>query len=102
MMSAAARQKVVIVQPTLETFHKRLDVVDVQELHEPRNTEDTIAAFITNPAKMEVSPDDFFALFLPDIGTSERSCFAVAPVPSGLWLLGADEFAVVDSPAIFT
>lgn len=100
-MSAAARQKVVIVQPTLETFYKWLNVVDMQELHEPRNTEDTIAAFITNPAKMEVSPDDFFALFLPDIGAPERSCFAVAPVPSGLWLFGADELTIVNSSAIF-
>jgi len=102
MMSAAARQKVVIIQPALETFDKRLDVVDVQELHEPWNTEDTIAALITNPAHVEVSLDDIFTLFLPDIGAPERSCFAVAPVPSGLWLLGADELTIVNPSAIFT
>ena len=101
-MSAATRQKVVIVQPALEALRQRLNVVDVQELHEPRNTEDTIAAFITNPAKMEVSPDDVFALFLPDIGAPERSCFAVAPVPSGLWFLWADELTIVNPSAIFT
>ena len=101
-MSTAACQKVVIVQPALETFYKRLNVVDMQELHKPRNTEDTIAAFITNPAHVEISPDDIFALFLPDIGAPERSCFAVAPVPSSLWLLGADELTIVNPSAIFT
>ena len=100
MVSGAAGQKVVIIQPTLVAFFQWLDVMDMQNLLKTRDTEDSIAAFIADPAHVEIALPDVDALLLPGICFTKRGSFAVASMLSSFGFLWANIFAVVDLSAV--
>ena len=101
MMTAAAGQKVPIIQPQVKAFFQRLDMMYLQFQIQTRNTKDFIASLVAHPAEIEVSPDNLISFLLPGISLSESSSFAV-PVLRWLRFLGADVSTWVDPAAILT
>ena len=101
MMATAAGQKVPVIQSQVKSFLQRLDVVYLQIQIQTRNAKYLVASLVTYPAEMEVPPDNFLSLFLPCVGISEGSGFAVLMLRR-LRFLGADIPTRMDPAAILT
>ena len=91
MMPAAAGQKVPIIQ--------RFNVMYRQLLIQTRNTIDTIAALVTDPAQVIIPADNLVSLLLPSIRLSEAGRLFV-PVVCLLRLLRAHVSSQMNPPTI--
>lgn len=99
MMPIAAGQQIAFVQPQVEAFFQRLNMMHRQIRFQPRHAEDAIAAFVAYPAKMKIPSDDLISFFLPCVGLSKTGNFSVT-VRCRFRFLWADIPFRMDPPTI--